>query len=68
MPAWEEPRRGSLVTEGGVAPAGCGELADEAGEWLGEDDGLAAECSRTVLPVAWTWSRVRRLITDGHWA
>jgi hypothetical protein len=43
LPAREEPRPGSLVTEGGVALAGCGELADEAGKWLGEDDGLAAE-------------------------
>ena len=26
-----------------MAPAGCDELADEAGKWLGEDHGLAAE-------------------------
>jgi hypothetical protein len=43
LPAWEQPRRGSLVTEGSVAPAGGGELADEAGKRLGEDDGFAAE-------------------------
>ena len=43
LPAGEQPGRGALVAEGGVAVAGGDELQDQGGEGLGEDDGLAAE-------------------------
>ena len=41
--AGEQPWRGSLVAEGGVAAAGGDELEDEVGERFGQDDGFAAE-------------------------
>ena len=43
LPAGEQPGRGSLVADGGVAAAGGDELPDQAGEGLGKHDGLAAE-------------------------
>ncbi|MGH9212480.1 MAG: hypothetical protein ACRD2C_17660 [Acidimicrobiales bacterium] len=43
LSAGEQPRRVSLVADGGVAGAGGGEIADESGEWLGEVDGFVAE-------------------------
>ncbi len=39
-----------LVTECGVSVAGGGELEDERAEWLGQDDGLAAEPEPYLLP------------------
>ncbi len=41
--AGEQPGRGFLVTECGVAVAGGDELEDKCGEGIGQDDGLAAE-------------------------
>ena len=50
LPAGEQPGRGAIVADGGVAAAGGEKLPDEAGEGLGQDDGLAAE-AQPYLPV-----------------
>ncbi len=43
LAAWEQPRRGALVAEGGVATSGGDELLDQRGDRLGEDYRLASE-------------------------
>ena len=43
LAAGEQPGRGALVADGGVASPGGGDLEDEGVERLGKDDWLAAE-------------------------
>ena len=50
-PAGEQPARGSLVAEGGLAPAMSDEMEDEGVEWIGQNDGLAAEAKPYLLLV-----------------
>ncbi len=43
LAAGEQPGRGALVADGGVAATGGGDLQDQGVKWLGKDDRLWAE-------------------------
>jgi len=51
LPAGEQPGRGAVVADGGVAAAGGEQLPDEAGEGLWQDDRLAAEAQTYLLVI-----------------
>jgi hypothetical protein len=52
LPAAEQPGRGAVIADGGVAAAGGEKLPDEAGEGLGQDDRLASEAQSYSLVVS----------------
>jgi hypothetical protein len=49
LPAGDQPGRGAVIADGGVAAPGGEQLPDQAGEGLGQDDRLAAE-AQPYLP------------------
>ncbi|GAB2845979.1 hypothetical protein GCM10027200_52700 [Lentzea nigeriaca] len=47
LSAGEQPVRGSLVVDDRVASSGGNELAEDPGEWFGEQEGSRPSLSRT---------------------